>query len=146
MPTAAKLVAAIAFAVIAWAAAEAYKPQMPPETQFGVFSLVCAAFGLFIGWTVMGPRVGRGASNAIGAGITTSVALCIVCLFAFSAREMVLRSMNRRYDGPLEATVGTFEIAFDYGLKLFDLKVVAVLLIGGVLAGLLAEATNRRWS
>lgn len=146
MPTAAKLVSGLFFAALAWLAAEAFKPLMPPETVFGIFSLLCAVFGLFVGWMVMGSRVGKGMSNAIGAGITTSVALTVVCVFYFSAREMIIRSMNRRYGGPLEATVSTFEIAFDYTLMLINPLVLGILLVGGVLGGMLAEATNRRWS
>ena len=49
MPTAAKAAAGVWFALVGFVAAEAYKPLMPPETQFGFFSVVCAGFGFVIG-------------------------------------------------------------------------------------------------
>ncbi len=41
MPTAAKLVAAVLFAMTGFLAAESFKPQMPEGTAFGAFSRLC---------------------------------------------------------------------------------------------------------
>lgn len=145
MPTAAKLFAAIAFAIIGFAAAEAFKPLMPPETVFGMFSLICAAIGAVCGWMIMGPRVRNGWMTAMSIGLTTAVAMTAVALLAFSVREMIIRSLNRRFDGPMEALVGTFGIALEYAWLLVDIRVVGVLVVGGMLGGLIAEAAGRRW-
>lgn len=146
MPTGAKLTAALAFAVVAFGAAEAFKPLMPPHTQFGSFSFLCALIGLFTGWKVMGGRVGRGWTNALSVGLTASAVMTFAALFLFSFRETILRSMNRRYDGPLEATVGTFGIMVEYGTVMADPRLLAILLLGGLLGGIVAEAAGRRWS
>jgi hypothetical protein len=145
MPTAAKLLAALAFALVAFLAAEAFKPLMPEETVFGWFSQICAVFGALCGWMVMGSRAGRGWTTAMGVGLTTSAAVAVVSVFAFSGREMVFRSMNRRYDGPMEAVVGTFDIALDYGWRMADAQVLGILAGGGILAGLITEFAARRW-
>jgi hypothetical protein len=145
MPTAAKLVAALFFAVVAFLAAEEFKPLMPPHTQFGRFTLLCAAIGLFTGWRVMGSRAGRGWTTALGVGLTTSAMMTLAALFLFSFRETVLRSMNRRYDGPLDATVGTFGIMVEHLAFMGDAQLIGILVAGGLLGGLAAEAAGRRW-
>ncbi len=146
MPTGAKLIAALAFAAVAFAAAEAFKPLMPPHTQFGSFSVLCALIGAFTGWKVMGSRAGRGYGNALGVGLTASAVMTLAALFLFSFRETILRSMNRRYDGPLEATVGTFGIMVEHLAVMGDPRLLGVLALGGLLGGLAAEAAGRRWS
>jgi len=145
MPTAAKLIAALAFAAVAWLAAEAYKPQMPPDTVFGYFTVICTLIGAFCGWKVMGSRAGRGWSTALGIGVTTSTVLTLASIFAFSLQEMLLRSMNRRFGDPMEAAVGTFGIVIEYAALLADVRVLGILVIGGMLGGLAAEFAARRW-
>ena len=145
MPTAAKLFGAAGFAAVGFVAAEAFKPLMPPDTQWGWFSVVCAVFGAFWGWRIAGRRAGRGYGAAMSSGLTTAAVLTVTALFAFSVREMLLRSLNRRYSGPMEATVGTFDIMLEYGRLLGDLRVLGVLVVGGLLAGLAAEVAGRNW-
>lgn len=146
MPTAAKLVAAIAFAAVAFLAAEAFKPEMPEWTMFGAFSFICAGFGAFCGWRISGRNAGRGWRVAMGVGLTSALATVVLVLGFFSIREMLIRSMNRRFDGPLEAAVGTFGIALEYGALMLAAPVLGILLIGGILGGLLAEVAARRWN
>jgi len=145
MPTAAKLVAALAFAAVGWMAADAFRPLMPDQTRWGVFLPVCAAVGVLCGWRVMGPRVGRGWGAALSSGLSTSAVLLAVALAVFALREMILRSMARRYDGVLEAVVAVFGIMLEYVALMGDVRFLAVLVVGGLLGGLAAEAANRRW-
>lgn len=145
MPTAAKLFAALAFAAVGWAAAEAFKPLMPDLTQWGRFSMVCAALGLLCGWRVMGPRVGRGWAAAVASGLSTSAVLLAVALGLFSLREMLLRAIAGRYDGPLEATVAVFAVMLEHVALMGDGLFLGVLVLGGILAGLVADAAGRLW-
>lgn len=145
MPTAAKLIGAIAFAALGWAGAWAFMPLMPPETRWGIFQPVCAALGLLVGWRFTGARVGRGWIAAMGAGLTGAALLVGLALLVFSFREMVHRSMNFRYDGPLDAVVNVFGIVLEYGVLLGDTLFLSVLVLGGLLGGLLAEAAARLW-
>lgn len=146
MPTAAKLVGAVLFALTAFLAAEFYKPGMPEGTQFGYFSHICAAIGFFSGWNLMGKRTGYGSSAAISTGIQTSVTIVFLALFGFSMYHMVIRSMQLRYDGLSEAMSDVFKLLVDNGALMLNVRVIGALLIGGVVGGLLTDIAGRRWS
>jgi hypothetical protein len=145
MPTAAKLVAAVLYAIVGFFAAEAVKPQMPEGTQFGLFSVVVAAIGLGCGWMVMGRLAGRGYSAAVGSGVRTAVTIVFWGLLVFSIYEMLRQSMRMRYDGPMEALQGVLELMYGYGQVLLAPMVLGVLAVGGVLAALVTEWAKARW-
>ncbi len=54
--------------------------------------------------------------------------------------------MNLRYGGPMEAVVGVFDLMIEYVQPMASVKMGAVLLVGGSLAGAISEWTDRRWS
>lgn len=145
MPTAARLFAAAAFAAIGFLAAEIYKPGLPPETQFGRFSLLCTLIGLLCGWFVMGRFAGRGNRAALGSGLRTSANMVFYAMLLFSIHEMVLRSLRKRYGGVFEAIEGMFDIALVYGSALLRPEPLIVLIGGGLLGGLLVEWASRNW-
>lgn len=143
--TAARLVAAIFLAITGWLASQLIMPLMPEATDFGIFEYVNAGLGAAVGWIVIGSRVGRGMSNAIGVGITSAVVLVFWGLFVQSAREMVALANKRRYDGPIEATVGVFEIGIEYLAVMATPAVLGALLLGGIVSAILAERAARVW-
>lgn len=145
MPTAAKLVAALCLAVLAFVTSELIKPLMPASTQFGLFSYVNTAIGLITGWLVVGNRAGRGQVAAVSNGLTGVVALVFWCLFVHSTNEMVDLAMRHRYDGPVEAAVGIFELIVKYGTVMIDVRVIGTLLFGALLTGFLSEVVAGRW-
>lgn len=145
MPTAAKLIAAVGFAILGYVAAELVKAHMPEGTQFGLFSLVCAGIGLLCGWLVMGDLVGEGWVRASGFGIRVSVTLVFWALLFFAIYEMVRRATKMRYDGVTEAITAVFAIGLEYGRILLAPDVLAALLIGGAAIGILTESAARRW-
>ncbi|MFZ7089651.1 TrgA family protein [Primorskyibacter sp. 2E233] len=145
MPTAAKLVAALCLAALAYATSELIKTLMPASTDFGVFSIVNTLLGLICGWVVVGSRAGRGQVAAVSNGITGMVALVFWALFIQSANEMIGLAVRHRYDGPLEALAAVFEIMVDYGQYLVDFRVLAALLCGALVTGYLSEAASERW-
>lgn len=145
MPTAAKLFAAFAFAVVAFFAAEVYKPHLPEGTQFGAFSFISALIGLVCGWRVMGPEAGRGNWMAVNSGMKTSACAVGLALLIFSTYEMLVLAFRPAYKGPMEAIVGIFDLAVDFFLALLAWDTLLVLIVGGALAGLLSEWANRRW-
>lgn len=145
MPTAGRLFAALAFALVGLFAAWAFRPLMPPTTEFGSFVPISVVLGAICGWKVLGPRAGRGWRLAIGAGLSTSVVLLVVALILFSGREMLLRALRGRYDGPMDATVATFGVVLEYLSLMGDLRFLGVLVLGGILGGLLAETGQRIW-
>ncbi len=145
MPTAAKLFSAVAFALVAFFTAEVFKPHMPEGTQFGLFSPVSAIIGLLCGWRVMGRSVGRGYVESANGGLKTALVMLLYALFIFSTEEMLVLAFRREYHSPMEAVIGIVSLGVDFVGKLFVPDVLAVLLLGGALAGCLAEWANRRW-
>ena len=145
MPTAGRLLGALAFALVGLLGATVFRPLMPPSTEFGNFTPICAALGALCGWNVMGPRAGRGWRLAAGAGLSTSAVLLVVALFLFAGREMMQRSLRGRYDGPMEATVATFGVVLEYAALMVDARFLAVMVLGGLVGGFVAEAAERRW-
>lgn len=145
MPTAAKLFAALGFALVAYLTAEVIKPHMTPGTQFGAFSPVSGLIGLFCGWLVLGPSTRKGMTNAINAGMKTAVVALVFGLVLFSTEEMIVQAFRRSYDSPMEAVVDIFGIAVELIPQIFKLDVLAVLFGGGALVGVVAEWASRRW-
>ncbi len=145
MPTAAKLFAAVAFAIVAWLAANASIPGLPEGTRIGFFREITAAIGVIVGWRVMGRLTGGGYTKSMGLGVRTSVTIVFWVILGFAIYEMVRMSLKKRYDGPMEALVASFGIMIDYGKCLGDVQVLAILLFGGMIGGFLAEFAGRRW-
>lgn len=145
MPTAAKAVSALTFAVVGWITADVYVPQMPVVQSVGYFREFTAIIGLFVGWMVMGRSVGKGYLRAIGSGWKTAIVLVFYALLLFGIYEMLLASVKMAYDGAFEATLDVFIKMLDRAQPLLTTSVLAALVIGGGVAGLLAENANRRW-
>lgn len=145
MPDAARLVAAICLAIVAFLVSGQIVPLMPESTDFGYFLYVNVILGAFVGWTVMGRRAGRGVVSAINNGLTGMLVFVLWGLFIQGANEMVRLAMRNRYDGPFEAIVAIFEIGAEYGLILLVPVVIGTLIAGGVLAGLATEVAWRKW-
>lgn len=154
MPTAAKLVAAVVFALVGGLAAHLFIPAMPEGTAISYFREISAGIGLLCGWWIMGRgtsrSVGRSTghsySDAISTGIVTSVAILFWCLLGFAIYFMIKRSTNMMYDGPMEAVLAVFELMYEYGAYLARPATPVALLLGGIFGGCLTEFVARRWS
>ena len=145
MPNAAKLVGAVAMAVLAFIASEMVKGLFDDEMNFGWFVPVNIGVGLLVGWMVIGSRAGRGLVSAINVGLTAPFVLVFWGLFIQSCNEMVRLAMKNRYDGPFEALVAIFEIGSEWALMLVNVPLWATLLVGGIVAGMVAEFASRTW-
>jgi len=146
MPTATKLIAAALFAAIGWLAAQAYIAALPPSTPVGWLRESAAFAGLLCGWLIFGRSSGRGYGVAMGNGISTAVAVAFWVLLFWSIYEMVVKSTKMLYDGPMEAVLGMFDLMVKYARLMLSPEVLGIMLVGGVLAGLMAEWAGRRWS
>ena len=146
MPTAAKLIAGVAFALIAWFAANAYVPLLPEETSVGYLLEITAGLGFVCGWIVLGKRAGHGMAEAISTGLRTSITTVFWALLLFSIYVMVHRSTKMLYDGPMEAVLDVFNIGLIYAKLMWDAQFVLILSIGGALGGMVTEMAGRRWS
>ncbi len=146
MPTAAKLTAAVAFAILGYIAAATFVPHLPEGSQIGLFRELTAALGFIVGWLVMGNLAGHGYSDAVGSGIRTSVTLVFFALLGFSVYLMIQKSFKMIYDGPGDAVLGVFEFMSEYGQMMLVPDVLGVLAVGGVLGGMVTEWAGRRWT
>ncbi|MGB8622384.1 MAG: TrgA family protein [Paracoccaceae bacterium] len=147
MPTAARLFAAIGFALVAFFASESFIFVLPEGTNPGPFSEINAALGALAGWRVMGRLAGKGNVAAVTTGFRTTVTMVVFALVLHSLYEMIRLSMKLRYDGPGEAITEFFQMLMDYGLMIVtSVPVVLILLIGGTLAAWLTEWAARRWN
>lgn len=145
MYTMPRLVAAILLAAVGFLASELIKPLMPEGTQFGWFNYVNAGLGAIMGWVVIGKRVGRGITAAIGNGMTGAAALLFWGLFTQSVNEMLKLSLRRRYDGPVEALTDMMRIGVEWGLAIATAPVLGTIFVGGIIAALVAEVSARHW-
>ncbi|MDP2581321.1 TrgA family protein [Shimia thalassica] len=145
MPTTNRLAAAICLAILGAVIAELVKPLMPEGTGFGHFTLTSAGIGVVVGWFILGPRVGGTYVNAINSGITSVVILVVVGLFTFGANEMLRQALRHRFDDPMVAIKSILEEAIDYAQYLLDVKVIATLVVGAIVSGIVTEFSYRRW-
>lgn len=146
MPTAAKLVAAVVFAIVGWIAANAHVPVLGEAVNVGAFRELVGLLGMLIGWRVMGPAVGQGYRAALGAGLRTVIVLAFFAVMIFSTREMVLTSMKMRYDGPVDAVLAVFELMFEHAQEMLTFNMIIVLLVGGLVGGVVSERASKLWS
>lgn len=146
MFTAARLVAALLFAVIGYFAAIEVFKTFPEGIRATWFAPSIGAIGLWQGWVVMGPAAGRGFLGAMGVGLRTSLQITFFGLALYALREMFRRSANLRYDDFGVAVIDAMNLFIEY---LGDLAMIptaiGVLAIGGLVAGLLTEAASRVW-
>ena len=146
MPTAARFVAAICLAALAFVVSEQIKPLFDEDKAFGYFNHINVGFGLVIGWQVIGSRAGRGLMAGINNGLTGGIVLLFWGLFIHSAVRMIELSMRGRYDGALEAIAATFQMMSENALMIASPLIIGTLLLGSIGTGLLAELTSRRAS
>jgi hypothetical protein len=143
--TSGRLVAAICFAITAYMTALAFIPRLPDSYMVNLFPEASALLGAQVGWIVMGRHVGGGVREAMGRGISAAVWLLFWALISFSIREMLSRSLEKRYRQPMEAVNASFEIAIYFFKLVLSVEVLGTLLIGGLISGVLAEIANRIW-
>lgn len=145
MPTAAKIAAALLFAALAWIASRLTFPLWPEGSSPGRFAEVNAALGLVLGWRMAGARAGQGAAAAIGTGLTTAVTVAVLALFVHGFVLMMGDALRRRFDGPVEALVAVFGHLVEQARLLASAPVIATILGGGILAGLVTEWFGRNF-
>lgn len=160
MPTATKLMSALAFALLAFFASEVFKPLMPEGSRMGLLSVVNAGIGFLCGWRIMGGLAGRGRFASAGAGVRTALASAFWCLLFWAVWQMLRESTRPgAYAGPMEAVNGAFGFMYDYGLLIlsdtrlgftigegtyFLPQVPLLLIVGGMLCGWFAEWSEER--
>ena len=147
MPTAAKLVAAIAFALVAYYASQAVVPMLPEGMRLTKFFALNVGLGAVTGWLVMGRLAGTGYGLAVANGLRTSAVLLFYTLLVHAIIEMIDRAVDMRYRDTFAALSGLVRLMGDYAGMVFTSPVVmGILILGGVIAALVVEFVSHRWN
>ena len=145
MPTAGKLAGAIFFAALAYMLSLMAFRQSGLSQVPDMFFVICSLIGAGCGWRVMGSRAAAPARDAPSSGVLTVVFTVVLALLFFATREMLIRSMNHIYRGPIEGLIGVFDIAGDYLMLLATPAFGATMVVGGIACGVLSGVIGRRW-
>jgi hypothetical protein len=145
MPTTTRLVAALLMAALGWVVSQLAIPYLPEGKAVGQFGPVSALIGLLVGWLWTGSKVEARTGRPMGLGFIGSVLLLFWVLFAFSGYEMLQRSTNLRYGGPVEAVQDMVAIAIAYLRDVGQIDVMGVLAAGGIVIGAISGWVARRY-
>lgn len=145
MPTAARLVGALTFTVLAFIISTMILPLLPEGTSGDNLWMLNCAVGLLCGWKIMGPRAETTRLNAFAGGVTTSVAAFLIALFLHAGTRMVSLSLRKIYHGVTEAVIAVFEISLHWASLFLTTEVVTTLIAGGIVCGYLSWKAQRYW-
>ncbi|UWQ20312.1 TrgA family protein [Jannaschia sp. W003] len=152
MPTPAKLVAAVAMAIIAWLTAEAvHRYALPEGVSIGRGREILAAMGLVMGWRMIGRQAtgirGRGDRlvNGLTMGLACALSLAVLAVFLHAFYVMILESMDLAYNSPGKAFSGWMGFVMRDAAIAWNPYVLVMLFGGGAVAGLLSGVAGRVW-
>ncbi len=149
MLTAPRVIAALLFAGLGWYASELIIPHFEERFEgrnIGRFALVNAAFCFVVVWKFVKPRPGDGYNAGLSYGLTAAIAMTVTALFFQSFGEMIRKALDRDYGSdPMGAVVDVFRLMIEFGEVIVKPDVLAVLIGGGILCGLIVEWSGRRW-
>ncbi len=145
MPTAGRLTAAFALAILGAYLAYLTAPLFDEGGLPGFWWPLCILAGVWAGWVVMGKRAGRGYSAAVGNGFTGVAAQAFWILFLTASADMLQKSMRRSYDGPIEAVIDVFQLMWEYIQDLGTQDVGVALVVGAIAAAFFSEFYAKRF-
>ncbi len=152
MLTMGRLVAAVFWAGLGHAAGRLVLEGLPPELPAGRMPAVTAAIGSAVAWKFAGPFSIRAAglqvnrAEAISFGFQTSFLLWLSSLAFHAGAKMIDKALDKRYGSDvLLALTDIFALMWKFARYTLRLDVMALLILGGVIGGLLVEAISRRW-
>lgn len=145
MQTAGHLAAALTFFIYGWYVGIVAGPLFPESAPPGFLIPLTIGVAVFCGWTIAGSRGGRGYNAATGNGLTTGLAFAFWTIFILAFEDMIVRSMRRSYDGPMEAVVDVFRLMLDFGLRLANFELILTVVVGSILCGYITEYFAKRY-
>ena len=137
MPTAARLTAAIAFAILGYLIYITMVPSFGDKVVPSYLLPLCLAAGLWTGWVLCGAKA-HGIRSGVGTGLTAVVAMAFSIVFIMSFVQMIYLSMRRRYDGPMDAIMDVFNLMFENLAQFASPTMGLIVFVGGIVAGIAA--------
>lgn len=145
MPTAARLVAAIALAFAAYGVSGVVLYRHEYLQERGINHMFFAVVGFLVGWFNLGKKAQHGYRGGWAGGISSAIVAFVICT-ALVALHHVYKGMGMHaYDNVDELLTGFFSAFVRFGIMGLDLNIVAASLMGGILAGTFAAMAGRLW-
>lgn len=144
MPTAARLTAAIAFAIVGYFIFTTMVPLYGEDVVPSYLLPLSVAVGLWAGWVLCGANA-HTIPKGVGTGITAVLAQAFWILLIISFVKMIDRSIRKRYDGPIEAISDVFQLMYDDLLRFGTVEMGTVLLVGGLAAGIASGYMGKKY-
>ena len=149
MPTAARIVAAVCIAFIAWVVSGLIKQAMPEEPSFGLFVPICVGVGAACGWIILGRRADRGRlgfANAIGVGLSAMAMTVFWVLLFISSYESFTIAVQRTFHDPMKVIYNLYPIGLEHLQTMAsDTDIIVWLVAGGAITGILAHMAGQKW-
>lgn len=146
MPTAAKLICALAMAAVGYISSEIVVLQTMEEgVRIGWFQEYNALLGFFFGWRGLGRMVGEKLVVSMMNGLFIGGMLLVLALFSQGFYTMITESLGLAYDSPEQALNGMLNFTAGYAVQIFDHVVLGFHFGLSILAGLVGHFTARRW-
>ena len=151
MPTAAKLVAALLFAALAWWVGESIvRYRLPDGVRVGWLREMLALGGLVVGWRTVGGeatgRMRRGTTipRAVTAGIAAAAQLLVLALLLHSFGRMIANSLDRKYAEIGRAWGAWMDFLWQDVVTVADPLVLGTLFAGAAAVGPVSGFVGRR--
>lgn len=157
MPTTAKLIGAVFFAMLGLGVAQQMLNHWPEGMAIGYLREGAALAGLLAGWRIAGTDVGQrvrhgssqveyqGYLDSFGTGMRAGFVAAAGGIFVFAVIAVLLQSTHGRYHGLEDLLNALVSHALKYGALFMHGDVAGMLLLGAGLGGMVSEAAHRRW-
>ncbi len=148
MPTAARLVAALALACVCplmYFLVNSQYPDLRLELEREPLMGMLAVVGFLVGWLSLGKRVTTKLGNGIFLGIRAAVTIAVWSVFLCALYYIVDQMLDHGFYEPLDAILAMFGKMTDYARYLLNWRIIALALFAGMTIGMLTENTARRW-
>lgn len=145
MPTAAKLIAALALAITAASAAYVFIGEHPDIPMGAKFIATNAVVGFFAGWYSLGRNHGRGNFAGMMFGLRSLVFLLIGSGMVFAFYHVARNLQQFKSKDVTAMPLAWIEKSFDYVVLASSVNVLLTLVIGGLISGLVTYQASIRW-
>lgn len=151
LPTAARLVAAIALGLVSGAMVYLLIHFYPDENfqrDRGNLQLVFGGVGALVGWYSLGKRIATDGGTGIFLGLRAAVTVIVWLLFILAINHVIGQIVRDRFAGaePMEAIWLMMQKAAEYSLYLLNLKFIGIIAFAGITVGVLTRNTHHKWN
>lgn len=146
IPTAAKLVAGIGFAITAVIANYFYYVSLDAVSfTLGEILAVAGTLGFLLGWIFLGSAPGYGGFDSLWAGFRAAVYAVVVACLIFGLLVVARGLMNGSYLDPLLPLKDWLRHSLDFLVTANQKEILITIGLGALITGRLAGISYVRW-